>query len=55
MHFRRANAPPGTSMTVLEVAAPAHSLQHYLNHTQPKARGRTRPLTGDQRDGRTPI
>lgn len=42
MHFRRANAPPGTSMTVLEVAAPAHSLQHYLNHTQPKARGRTR-------------
>jgi hypothetical protein len=42
MQFRRERAPPGTSMTVLEVAGPARILAHHLTHTQPRTRGRSR-------------
>jgi hypothetical protein len=42
MRFRRKSAPPGTSMTVLELAVPAHLLAERLRHTQPRARGRSR-------------
>jgi len=42
MRFSREQAPPGTSMTVLEVAGPAHILQDHLSRTQPRARGRSR-------------
>jgi hypothetical protein len=42
MQFRRKSAPVGTSMTVVELTAPAHLLASCLSRTQPKARGRSR-------------
>jgi hypothetical protein len=41
MTFRRERAAAGlSSMTVLEVTAPAHLLAHHLSQTSPRARGR---------------
>ena len=40
MKFRRRNAPAGSSMTVLELTAPAHRLAACLDQTKPKTRGR---------------
>jgi hypothetical protein len=40
MRFRRAKAPPGSSMTFLELSAPAHSLARSLDRTTPRSRGR---------------
>jgi len=42
MEFRRRSAPPGSSMTVLELTAPAHMLAASLDHTTPATRGRPR-------------
>ena len=40
MRFWRRNAPAGSSMTVLELTAPAHRLAACLDQTKPKIRGR---------------
>jgi hypothetical protein len=40
MEFRRKEAPPGASMTVLEVVRQAHQLADHLAKTKPRARGR---------------
>ena len=40
MRFRREHAPVGTSMTVLELTAPAHLLASCLVQTKPRSRGR---------------
>ena len=40
MRFWRRNAPAGSSMTVLELTAPAHRLAACLDKTKPKIRGR---------------
>lgn len=40
MAFWRKSAPVGTSMTINEVAGPAHILAHHLQHTKPRSRGR---------------
>jgi hypothetical protein len=41
MRFMRQNAPPGMSMTSIEVARLAHILANHLTKTEPKRRGRT--------------
>jgi len=40
MRFRRERAPVGTSMTVLELTAPAHLLAYCLRQTKARTRGR---------------
>ncbi len=41
MTFWRQNVPAGMSMTIHEVAGPAHILAHHLQQTKPRSRGRS--------------